>query len=140
MNGANTHSIIVGYILWAFGFFGLHRFYYGRQITGIIWALTLGLLFVGWIVDFFLIPGHGSGVQPPLPHRPAELLDRLDPSAHSAYRHHRPASLLHGQMDHRAHLLAADVQPVRPGFIYDLLSLNEQVDEINGQYLIEGRM
>ena len=53
----NSHSIVIGYILWIFGFFGAHRFYYGRPISGIIWLLTLGLFFIGWIVDLFLIPG-----------------------------------------------------------------------------------
>lgn len=36
---------------------GAHRFYFGRPISGTIWFFTLGLLFVGWIVDLFLIPG-----------------------------------------------------------------------------------
>jgi len=53
----DTHSKTIGYILWIFGFMGAHRFYYGRQITGTIWFFTLGLLFVGWIIDLFLIPG-----------------------------------------------------------------------------------
>jgi TM2 domain-containing membrane protein YozV len=35
---------------------GAHRFYYGRPITGTSWFFTLGLLFVGWIIDLFLIP------------------------------------------------------------------------------------
>ena len=52
----NSHSIVIGYILWIFGFMGAHRFYYGRPISGIIWFFTLGLLFVGWIIDLFLIP------------------------------------------------------------------------------------
>lgn len=55
--GGNSHSIVIGYILWIFGFMGAHRFYYGRPITGIIWLLTLGLFFIGWIIDLFLIPG-----------------------------------------------------------------------------------
>lgn len=53
----NTHSLLVGYIVWIFGFFGAHRFYYGKPISGTIWFFTLGLLFVGWIIDLFLIPG-----------------------------------------------------------------------------------
>lgn len=53
----NSHSLIIGYILWIFGFMGAHRFYYGRPISGIIWLLTLGLFLIGWIVDLFLIPG-----------------------------------------------------------------------------------
>lgn len=53
---ADTHRKTVGYLLWLFGFLGAHRFYYGRQITGTIWFFTLGLLGIGWVVDFFLIP------------------------------------------------------------------------------------
>ncbi len=52
-----THSVVMGYLLWIFGFIGAHRFYYGRQITGVIWFFTLGLFFIGWIIDLFLIPG-----------------------------------------------------------------------------------
>lgn len=52
-----THSTLIGYLLWIFGFTGSHRFYYGKPITGVIWFLTGGLLLVGWIVDLFLIPG-----------------------------------------------------------------------------------
>lgn len=53
----DTHSKAIGYIVWIFGFMGAHRFYYGRQITGTIWFFTLGLFFIGWIIDLFLIPG-----------------------------------------------------------------------------------
>jgi len=52
----DTHSKTIGYILWVFGFMGAHRFYYGRPITGTIYFFTLGLFFIGWIVDLFLIP------------------------------------------------------------------------------------
>ena len=52
----DTHSKAIGYLLWIFGFFGAHRFYFGKPVTGTIWFFTLGLLFVGWIVDLFLIP------------------------------------------------------------------------------------
>lgn len=52
-----THSILIGYFLWIFGFLGAHRFYYGRQISGTIYFFTLGLFFIGWFVDLFLIPG-----------------------------------------------------------------------------------
>ena len=55
MNHSNdTHLKSVGYILWIFGFTGSHRFYYGKPVTGTIWFFTLGLLFIGWIIDFFL--------------------------------------------------------------------------------------
>jgi len=52
----DTHSKVVGYLLWVFGFTGSHRFYYGKPITGTIWFFTLGLLGIGWLIDFFLIP------------------------------------------------------------------------------------
>ena len=52
-----SHSPLMGYLLWIFGFMGSHRFYYGRPISGTIWFFTLGLFFIGWIVDLFLIPG-----------------------------------------------------------------------------------
>lgn len=51
------HNMMIGYILWIFGFMGAHRFYYGKPVTGTIWFFTLGLFFVGWIIDLFLIPG-----------------------------------------------------------------------------------
>jgi TM2 domain-containing membrane protein YozV len=56
-NNNGTHSLLVGYLLWIIGFLGAHRFYYGKQISGTIYFFTLGLLFIGWIIDLFLIPG-----------------------------------------------------------------------------------
>ncbi len=47
------------YLLWlagGFGVLGLHRFYLGRWVTGLIWLGTGGLFLVGAIVDLFLIP------------------------------------------------------------------------------------
>lgn len=57
MDRSPTHSVAVGYVAWIFGFMGAHRFYYGRPLTGILWALTGGLLLIGWLVDLFLVPG-----------------------------------------------------------------------------------
>lgn len=53
----DTHSKTIGYVLWIIGFTGSHRFYYGKPVTGTIWFFTLGLLGIGWVIDFFLIPG-----------------------------------------------------------------------------------
>ncbi len=53
---ANTHSIAIGYLFWIIGFTGAHRFYYGKNLTGILWFFTGGLLGIGWLVDLFLIP------------------------------------------------------------------------------------
>ncbi len=52
-----THSTLVGYLLWIFGFLGAHRFYFGKPITGTLYFFTLGLLGVGWVIDLLLIPG-----------------------------------------------------------------------------------
>ncbi len=57
MNNHNqSHSVLMGYILWIFGFTGSHRFYYGKPISGTIYFFTLGLLGIGWFIDLFLIP------------------------------------------------------------------------------------
>jgi len=57
MNGSpDTHSKVIGYLLWLFGFTGSHRFYYGRPVSGTIWFFTGGLFLIGWIIDLFLIP------------------------------------------------------------------------------------
>lgn len=48
------------YLFWCLGllgFCGIHRFYAGKWVTGLIWLFTGGLLFVGQLVDLILIPG-----------------------------------------------------------------------------------
>jgi len=57
MTHDDSHSKVIGYALWIFGFMGAHRFYYGKPVTGTIWFCTLGLLGIGWIIDLLLIPG-----------------------------------------------------------------------------------
>lgn len=51
-----THNLVLGYLLWIFGFMGAHRFYYGRPLTGTLWFFTFGLFCIGWLIDLFLIP------------------------------------------------------------------------------------
>jgi TM2 domain-containing membrane protein YozV len=53
-------STTVAFLLWCLifvGFGGIHRFYAGRWISGLIWLFTGGLFLVGQIIDAFLIPG-----------------------------------------------------------------------------------
>ena len=57
---AGFRSTGVAYLLWLLGFVGvcgIHRFYTGRWVTGIIWVCTGGLMFVGQLIDLLLIPG-----------------------------------------------------------------------------------
>ena len=51
-----SHSKLIGYVLWIFGFTGSHRFYFGKPISCTIYFCTLGLLGIGWLIDLFLIP------------------------------------------------------------------------------------
>ena len=53
-------STTVAYLLWLLiflGFGGIHRFYAGRWVTGLVWLFTGGLFLVGQAIDLVLIPG-----------------------------------------------------------------------------------
>ena len=42
------------FLLWLFtGLLGGHRFYVGKNLSGIIYLFTGGLFFIGWGLDFF---------------------------------------------------------------------------------------
>ena len=50
----------MAYLLWLLCFLGLcgiHRFYLGRPLTGLLWLFTGGLFFIGQFIDVLLIPG-----------------------------------------------------------------------------------
>jgi TM2 domain-containing membrane protein YozV len=50
-------SLLLTYVLWLIGgFFGLHKFYLGRPLMGMLYFCTGGIFVVGWVVDFFTIP------------------------------------------------------------------------------------
>jgi TM2 domain-containing membrane protein YozV len=124
----DTHSKLMGYLLWIFGFIGAHRFYYGRQISGTLYFFTLGLLLVGWIVDLFLIPS-------------------MDRAADRKYRGGRKdynlswifLTFLGIFGVHRFYLgkwitgliWLCSGGLFLLGLLYDLWTLNEQVDEVN---------
>ena len=48
------------YLLWLLGlcgFCGLHRFYLGQPVPGVLYLLTFGVCGIGQLIDLFLIPG-----------------------------------------------------------------------------------
>ncbi len=124
------HSAVVGYLLWIFGFIGAHRFYFGYRILGILYFFTFGLFLIGWVIDLFLIPSMARQA------RQRHVAGPFD---------HNIAWLLHsffflGLLGlHRFYLgkwftgivwlLTLGLFGV--GFLYDWLTLNEQVDRAN---------
>ena len=125
----DTHSKTIGYLLWIFGFMGAHRFYYGRQLTGTLWFFTLGLLFVGWIIDLFLIPGMDRDA------------DRRYVAGRKSYNVSWVLLTFLGIFGvHRFYLgkwltgllwlLTGGLLML--GVLYDYWTLNRQVDEVNG--------
>ncbi len=126
----NTHSIAIGYILWLFGFTGSHRFYYGKQITGVIWFFTFGLLGIGWLIDLLLIPGMDEQADQkyeagPIDYNTAWLLLTFLGffGVHRFYMGKIATGLLY--------LISGGLFGI--GILYDFLSLNGQVSELNEQ-------
>jgi TM2 domain-containing membrane protein YozV len=124
----DTHRKSFGYILWLFGFTGAHRFYYGKPISGTIWFFTLGLLFIGWIVDLFLIPSMDR--QADLRFRPGPLSYNVAwvlltflgvLGAHRFYMGKWISGIVY--------LLTGGLLGI--GLLYDLWTLNDQVSFIN---------
>mgnify|MGYP001147933818 FL=1 len=52
----SSRSWLVTLILVIFlGELGIHRFYAGKVVSGLIWMFTGGLCGVGWIIDIILV-------------------------------------------------------------------------------------
>ncbi len=129
-NDEKTHSLLIGYLLWIFGFMGSHRFYYGRQVTGVIWFFTLGLFFIGWFIDLFLIPGMERDAQRRFEPGPVDydlcwiLLTFLGfLGIHRFYMGKVFTGLLY--------LVTVGLCGI--GVLYDFLTLNGQISEVNDE-------
>ena len=129
MEEQRTHNLVVGYIIWIFGFLGAHRFYYGKPISGTIYFFTLGIFFIGWIVDLFLIPGMEREADIRFTPGPVDytvawvllvFLGLL--GIHRMYMGKWLSGILY--------LLTAGVFGL--GYIYDMWTINDQITLING--------
>jgi TM2 domain-containing membrane protein YozV len=124
-----THSLVVGYIAWLFGFIGAHRFYYGKPVSGTIYFFTLGIFFIGWVVDLFLIPSMDREAEirfipGPIDYNLAWLLLVFLGmfGVHRLYMGKVWTGILY--------LLTFGIFGL--GYIYDMWTLNDQITLING--------
>jgi len=127
----NTHTPLIGYLLWLFGFTGSHRFYYGRPVSGTIYFFTLGLFFIGWLVDLFLIPAmdqeadlrFSSG---PIDYNVAWIMLTFFGlfGVHRMYMGKWLTGIIY--------LLTGGLFLI--GYVYDYWTLNDQLSELNAKY------
>jgi len=54
-NTLNTRWLATLLLCWLLGVFGVHRFYLGRNSTGILMLITLGGLGIWYLVDLILV-------------------------------------------------------------------------------------
>jgi TM2 domain-containing membrane protein YozV len=127
----NSHSKIIGYLLWIFGFLGSHRFYYGKPVSGTIYFFTLGLLGIGWLIDLFLIPSMDREadrkyISGPIDYNIAWILLTFGGifGLHRFYMRKWITGLIY--------LLSGGLLGI--GIIYDFWTINEQISEINIKY------
>ncbi len=140
-----THSKVIGYILWIFGFTGSHRFYFGKPISGVIWLCTLGLFGIGWLIDLFLIPGMDRRADQKYTAGPYDysvawiLLTFLGLfGVHRFYLGRWPTGLIYLVLGGLVWLGSATIiisvifgLPLLVLLAYDFLTLNNKVDEVN---------
>lgn len=126
----DTHSVLVGYLLWIFGFLGAHRFYFGKKVSGVIYLCTLGLLGIGWLFDLFWMPvlARSAGQRyydGPYSYELAWLLQTFLGvlGLHRMYIGKWGTGLLW--------LISGGLFGI--GYVYDYLTLNEQVSLANQQ-------
>ena len=129
-NVSDKKRLLALLLAFFFGVFGIHRFYYGRPVTGTIWFFTFGLLGIGWLVDLFLIPSMNRTADwrfhdGPYDYNVAWLmlvffgLGLL--GAHRFYMGKWISGLVY--------LFTGGLVGI--GVLYDLWTLNDQVDELN---------
>ncbi len=125
-----THNPVIGYLIWIFGFLGAHRFYYGKPISGTIYFFTLGIFFIGWIVDLFLIPSMAREADIRFTPGPVDytvawlLLVFLGPfGVHRMYMGKWLTGILY--------LCTGGLFLI--GYIYDMWTINDQITVINGR-------
>ena len=101
------------------------------QVTGIIWFFTLGLFFIGWIIDLFLIPSMEREAERRFVAGPVDydlawiLLTFLGLfGIHRFYMGKVFTGLLY--------LFSAGLFGL--GILWDFLTLNEQLSEVNSGY------
>ncbi|QDT02337.1 TM2 domain protein [Rubripirellula lacrimiformis] len=125
---APTHPVVVGYLFWILGIFGAHRFYFGKPLTGALWFFTGGVFLIGWIVDLFLIPSMAE-----------EANQRYRPGGYDytvVWCLHFFLGLFGVHQFYMGkvfigvlYLLTGGLLGI--GWVYDLLTLNDQVEELN---------
>ena len=139
-----THSTAVGYLFWLIGFTGAHRFYFGKPVSGIVWFFTFGLLGIGWLIDLFLIPSMSREAQQSyLPGNTDYSLAWVLLLFFGILGIHRfyQAKIFTGLI----YLMTGGLFGI--GYIYDVLTLNEQISCSNdkaasemGQFYFQPQM
>jgi TM2 domain-containing membrane protein YozV len=54
-NSGDTNYTVTWVLLTFLGLFGIHRFYMGKWLTGLLWLLTGGVFLLGVLYDFWTL-------------------------------------------------------------------------------------
>ena len=125
------HHVLIAYILWLFGFLGCHRFYLGRPISGTVYFFTLGIFGIGWIIDIFLIPSMVRDTKfEYFPGKVDYSIGWICLTFFGVFGIHRiyMGKIFTGIL----YFLTGGLFTI--GYVYDLWTLNEQIDDINKGY------